>query len=35
MAEVMLPYLHVAPGVTLYRAYLENEQAALTAGDPS
>ena len=34
MAEVMLPYLHVAPGgVTLYQAYLENEQLAITAGD--
>jgi hypothetical protein len=32
MAEVMLPYLHVAPGVTLYRAYLEDERLALTAG---
>ena len=29
MAEVMLPYLHVAPGVTLYRAYLDNEQLAI------
>jgi hypothetical protein len=35
MAEVMLPYLHVAPGVTLYRAYLENEQLSITAGDSS
>lgn len=33
MAEVMLPYLNVAPGgVTLYQAYLENEHLALTAG---
>jgi hypothetical protein len=32
MAEVMLPYLHVAPGLTLYRVYLENEQRALEAG---
>lgn len=34
MAEVMLPYLHVAPGVTLYRAYLDNEQLAIGAGAP-
>ena len=33
MAEVMLPYLNVARGVTLYQAYLENEQLAITAGD--
>jgi len=35
MAEVMLPYLNVAPGLTLYRAYLEDERLSLTAGDPS
>lgn len=32
MAEVMLPYLNVARGVTLYQAYLENETLAITAG---
>lgn len=32
MAEVMLPYLNVAPGLTLYRAYVENEQLAITVG---
>jgi predicted nucleotidyltransferase len=35
MAEVMLPYLNVAPGLTLYQAYLENEQRAITAGSAS
>jgi hypothetical protein len=33
MAEVMLPYLHVRPGLTLYRAFVEDEQLALTVGD--
>ncbi len=33
MAEVMLPYLHVGDnGLTLYRAFVENERLALTAG---
>ena len=32
MAEVMLPYLHVRPGLTLYRAYLEDERLALPGG---
>lgn len=33
MAEVMLPYLHVGDnGLTLYRAFVENERRALTAG---
>jgi hypothetical protein len=35
MAEVMLPYLNVAPGLTLYQVYLENEQRAITMGDES
>ncbi len=34
MAEVMLPYLHVRPGLTLYRAYLEDERLALPGGEP-
>lgn len=33
MAEVMLPYLHVAPGKTLYAAYVENERLAITGGE--
>jgi hypothetical protein len=32
MAEVMLPYLHVAPGLTLYQAFVKDERLALTAG---
>jgi len=32
MAEVMLPYLNVAPGVTLYQSFVENERLALTPG---
>ena len=32
LAQVMLPYLHVDKGRTLWQAYAENEQAALTAG---
>jgi len=33
MAEVMLPYLNVQPGVTLYQAFLENEsRLAIAAG---
>ena len=35
MAEVMLPYLNVAPGVTLYQAYAEDERLALTSGEQS
>lgn len=34
MAEVMLPYLHVADGTTLYQAFCQNEsRLALAAGD--
>jgi hypothetical protein len=33
--EVMLPYLHVGEGRTLWQAYREREQAALTMGDTS
>jgi hypothetical protein len=32
--EVMLPYLHVDGDRTLWQAYREREQAALTAGAP-
>lgn len=32
LTEVMLPYLHVDEGRTLWQAYQEREQAALTAG---
>lgn len=33
MAEVMLPYLHVGDGQTLYQAFVENEsRLAITAG---
>ena len=32
LPQVMLPYLHVDHGVTLWQRYLENEQLALTAG---
>jgi hypothetical protein len=32
MAEVMLPYLNVAPGLTLYRSFVDNEQLALPGG---
>lgn len=35
MAEVMLPYLNVAPGLTLYQAYAADERLALTAGGES
>jgi len=31
--EAMLPYLNVAPGVTLYQRYLENERLAIETGD--
>lgn len=32
MTEVMLPYLNVAPGLTLYQAYAQDERLAITAG---
>jgi hypothetical protein len=32
LPQVMLPYLHVEPGRTLYEAYSQNEQRALEAG---
>jgi hypothetical protein len=32
MAEVMLPYLHVRDGLTLYQAFVKDERLALTAG---
>lgn len=32
LTEVMLPYLHVDEGRTLWQAYQEREQAVLTAG---
>lgn len=32
--EVMLPYLRVSEGQTLYGAWQDNELRALTAGDP-
>ena len=35
MAEVMLPYLHVAPGLTLYAAYAQDERLALTQAGAS
>lgn len=33
--QVMLPYLHVAPEITLYQRYLESEQRALAQGSDS
>jgi hypothetical protein len=35
MAEVMLPYLNVAPGLTLYQAYAEDERLAITSSGES
>jgi hypothetical protein len=32
LTEVMLPYIHVEPGRTLWSVYQENESKALTAG---
>jgi hypothetical protein len=33
MSQVMLPYMHIEPGVTVYQAFLENEsRLALEAG---
>jgi hypothetical protein len=31
--QAMLAFVHVAPGVTMFEAYRQNEHAALTAGD--
>jgi hypothetical protein len=31
--QVMLPYMHADPGVTVYEKYVQNEQAALEPGN--